>query len=310
MELASFNINPRNDFMQSSNLLKQKVSEIKIEDLQSIQDVKHIDESELPGYAEAARGFEGIFMNMLYKEMKSGLDKNAFSKEDKQLYSFGDKTLGGYVDMLFTEQLANSGNGMGIASMIYKQLTGRDLPYKSQTYTPLTEQVPVPFNETSTTEKAERFEEISKMQSDPFSKDSFWDAMVDRMQSYQDSIKKAADINKVDENLVKSLIATESAGKHDAVSPAGAKGLMQLMDGTAKELGVSNPFDIDQNIAGGTKYIGQMLDKYNGNTDLALAAYNAGPGNVDKYGGVPPFPETQKYIVRVNDYLRKFEKLA
>ncbi|OYT14592.1 MAG: hypothetical protein B7C24_17525 [Bacteroidetes bacterium 4572_77] len=199
---------------------------------------------------------------------------------------------------------------MGIASMIYKQLTGRDLPYKSQTYTPLTEQVPVPFNETSTTEKAERFEEISKMQSDPFSKDSFWDAMVDRMQSYQDSIKKAADINKVDENLVKSLIATESAGKHDAVSPAGAKGLMQLMDGTAKELGVSNPFDIDQNIAGGTKYIGQMLDKYNGNTDLALAAYNAGPGNVDKYGGVPPFPETQKYIVRVNDYLRKFEKLA
>ena len=148
------------------------------------------------------------------------------------------------------------------------------------------------------------------MQSDPFSKDSFWDAMLSRMDEYQDFIKKAANENKVEENLIKSLIAAESAGKPNAVSPVGAKGLMQLMDGTAKELGVSNPFDVEQNIDGGTKYIKKMLEQFNGEVDLALAAYNAGPGNVQKYNGVPPFSETEKYITRVKDYLNKFENIV
>ncbi len=105
----------------------------------------------------------------------------------------------------------------------------------------------------------------------------------------------------VDPALIRSVIICESGGDPVLVSRRNAKGLMQLMDETARDLGVTDPFDPAQNIYGGTKYLRNMLDTYDNNLELALAAYNAGPSTVEAYRGVPPFPETQNYIQRVLD---------
>jgi len=123
--------------------------------------------------------------------------------------------------------------------------------------------------------------------------------MERRANGYKDAIRTHSIAYRVDPKMVKAIIAVESCFDKNAVSKVGAQGLMQLMPPTARELRVWDSFNADQNIRGGTKYFSQMMARFNYNTKLALAAYNAGPGNVEKYGGIPPFPETKGYIEKV-----------
>ena len=117
--------------------------------------------------------------------------------------------------------------------------------------------------------------------------------------AYRDEIAAAATKHGVDEAIVRAIIHAESAFNPNALSRVGAQGLMQLMPATARRFGVGNAFDAAQNIHGGVEYLAWLLKRFDGNLTLAAAGYNAGEGNVDKYKGVPPFSETQRYVQRV-----------
>jgi len=127
------------------------------------------------------------------------------------------------------------------------------------------------------------------------------DSQVDDYGQLIEAVSKKYNINS---NIIKAVINAESAFNKTAVSSKGAMGLMQLMPETAEALGISNAFDPRENIDGGVRYLKNMLSEFDGNLELALAAYNAGPNSVKKYGGIPPYKETQNYVKKIMSSLK------
>lgn len=262
---------------------------------------------------KAARGFESIFLNMIFKESKKSAD--VFGEKEDSDFAFGFDILEDYSYMSLADALSRNGEGFGIAKLIYETISGQKLPERRDVLKT------VPAKKTKTAEGAIRELKAlarSKIGSSLPRKAStsaraaggrFIDRVLSRLSKYEDAIEEAAEKYEVPKELIKAVATAESAGLPNARSKAGAKGLMQLMDSTAKALGVLNPYDPRENILGGAKYLRNMLDKF-GDLKLALAAYNAGPGAVSKYGGVPPYRETRAYVKKVADYYDLYKNMA
>jgi Rod binding domain-containing protein len=238
---------------------------------------------------KAAKQFESLFTAMMLKSM---------TKNTEGL--FGEDSYGGdYFNMIFQNAIASKiseGKGIGISDLIYKKLAEK---------TELQEINKANVEKAQPAGKAAEKIDLNNHDQDFFSIPPS-QSSLNRLNKYESIIGQASELYNVDKNLVKSVILAESAANEKAVSKAKAKGLMQLMDQTAREMGVNNVLDPKENILGGTKYLAQMLRLYNGDVNLALASYNAGPGAVEKFNGVPPFEETKNYITRVIGYLNHF----
>ncbi len=260
------------------------------------------NEQEKGKIAESAIQFESLMTQMMLKSMTETTG-GMFGDSDSES---GEGALGGDVfEGLFLDQLSQfmtrSGSN-GIAEQIYKKMTGEDLPSEVKVKSPNSGRS-LNLNSGDAHRVVKKLEhDLTKLSAVVPSARS-----LDRIKGFEDTITKMSEQFGVPTNLVRSIILAESAGNPRAFSHANAKGLMQLMDGTAQSMGVKNPWNPEENIYGGTKYISQMLEKFGGDTKLALAAYNAGPGNVEKYNGIPPFKETQQYVARVMGYMKYFE---
>lgn len=241
----------------------------------------------------AVKDFEAIFVQYMLKSMQ---ETENIDGEDKSGQGFGKDIMTGLFNMKLAQYMAKNSE-LGIGSMLYKEFTGENLD----------SQVP----QTPPTDGNTSLQNLPASQA-PFGalqkiRAYSSGSLLENVGKYSDIINEAAGAYNLQPNLIKAVIAAESAGKVDSVSSKNAKGLMQLIDSTAKEMGVTNPMDPRENIMGGTKYLKSLLDEFSGNLPLALASYNAGPGAVQQYGGVPPYSETQNYIKRVMNYLNMFD---
>jgi hypothetical protein len=228
-----------------------------------------------------ARQFEAIFTSYLLKSMRKTIPQNTFIPKN-----IGERIYTDLLDQEYANVFANQGS-LGLADLILKQIGENDTDNDAL--------------------KALSHHSLNPWMIDnrfiPSSSVSM--SGIERSMKWLPYISQASKLFNVDRNLITAVITQESAGNPYAVSSAGAKGLMQLMDSTAHQLGVTEVFNPKSNIFGGTRYLSSLLRRFNGDESLALASYNAGPGAVEKYNGIPPYRETQNYVRAVQRYKQK-----
>ncbi|MFZ5979328.1 MAG: transglycosylase SLT domain-containing protein [Candidatus Zixiibacteriota bacterium] len=265
---------------------------------------------------KATQEFESFFIYYMMKTMRKTIPENSLAENSLFSTDSGKDIYTQMFDMEIARSVTKSSN-CSIGDILYKSLEKLvDAKYSQTDESGETEKfVPLPEDEIedikldkSGLKLPDDLDDFKKVIEPPnFIAVSQSPRPVTEnriMTDYGRIIDEAARENSLDSALIASIIEVESGGRADAVSPAGAKGLMQLADSTAGDYGVSNVFDPEENIKAGSRFLKNLLKRYD-DLDTALAAYNAGPGNVDKYGGIPPFEETRNYVKKVNDLLTK-----
>jgi len=244
--------------------------------------------------AKVAVQFERMFAEMMVKEMRKTVGDSGLFKR-----STGEEIFTEMLDSEFANKMVRNGK-LGLAQVIIDQMSRLDnnldassalAALKSQNNNARAAQ----FGATG----LRSFEHLRTHADKTATPEISFDMFAPRVREWSDIIAKASEKHGVDKFLIAAVMDAESSGNPNAVSRVGASGLMQLMPGTAGDMGVKDVFDPVQNVMGGTRYLREMLNRFGGDLKLALAAYNAGPGNVQRFGGVPPFRETQNYVARI-----------
>ncbi|HOP06915.1 MAG TPA: transglycosylase SLT domain-containing protein [candidate division Zixibacteria bacterium] len=276
-------------------------------------------EAEKERLKKATQEFEAFFTHYMLKTMRETIPDSPFEDEGMLSSSNGKDIFTDLFDMEVARQMAGGGS-RSIGDMLYNSM----LPLIEAEYgvgsdntelNPLngSESIPIELNQDEFRDVESEEQPIGLPESSstsisitPQTTSGPLDT-AEIISQYGRHIRSAARENEIDPALITAVIKAESNGDASAVSKAGAKGLMQLVDSTATDMDVTEVFDPKENIAGGSRYLKKMIDRF-GDTEQALAAYNAGPENVKKYGGVPPYRETQEYVEKVMTEFRAIRK--
>jgi soluble lytic murein transglycosylase-like protein len=261
---------------------------------------------------KATREFESFFIYQMLKTMRQTVPESALTKDAPMADGMGKETFTDIFDMEIARKTTLGGHN-SIGDLLYNSMEklidaqfAQDSPRQTLKALQQPPRSPVKLNESGPIElpgRVQRFKPVRTQEMALPLQSSRRPVTEDPILiKYGRFIHDAARETKLDTAVIASVIRAESGGNPEAVSTVGAKGLMQLTDTTAQALQVENVFDPKENIKAGSRYLRQMLDRF-GDLKLALAAYNAGPGNVVKYSGVPPFAETKDYLERVARFI-------
>jgi Rod binding domain-containing protein len=239
---------------------------------------KAIDPQKKAKLQKAVKEFESVFVGYILKTMRGTVQKSDLAGDD-----FGGDVLEGLFDTEMARHISGQ-SGLGIGEMLYKQMTGESL-----------------------SGAAPRSGASGSLPSILRGKLAPSDTVAQRVESFGAAIQSAAAENAISPALLKAVIAAESGGDPSAQSAKNAKGLMQLLDTTATDMGVKDVWNPSENIQGGAKYLKQMMERFGGDITKALASYNAGPAAVEKHNGVPPFKETREYVRKVIGFMNAYD---